>query len=100
MVREVWKRGQAPARYGNSCDRTLPVKEPPVHLPEYLSSTCAPSAPALPGNWTMKVPDAPAARDPSVCGSGDPEAEPSMAAPRVTPLTVFAPEFLTVIMTL
>jgi hypothetical protein len=77
--------------YGSFTDRTLAENEPPVYVPEYFSATLAPSAPTLPGKVTVKVPDAPAARVPRVCGNGVPVPEPSAAEVSVRPVTTPVP---------
>jgi hypothetical protein len=87
------------ADYGSVTERTLPPNVAPVHVPEYFSATPAPSAPALLVNETVKVADAPAERvpvPPSACGSGVPEAEPSVTEVKVKPFTVPVPVFFTV----
>ena len=88
--------------YGSVTERTLPENEPPVQVPEYFSATPAPFAPALPGTLTVKLFDAPGARvpvPPRSCGTGVPEAEPSVAEFRVMPFTVPAPLLVTVMVT-
>jgi hypothetical protein len=85
--------------YGRVTARTLPVKVPPVYVPVYFSATAAPSAPTLPGKFTVKVPDAPAAIVPTLCGNGDPEAEPSVAVTKVTLDAGLLPMFLMVMIT-
>jgi hypothetical protein len=86
--------------YGRVTARTLAAKVPPVYVPVYFSATAAPSAPTLPGKCTVRVPDAPAATVPRVCGNGDPEAEPSVTVAKVTldagPLPVFLMVMVTV----
>jgi hypothetical protein len=77
----------------------LAENEPPVTVPEYFSATTALSAPTLPGTVTVKTADAPEARVPNVCGSVEPGAEPSVAVFKVKPVTVPAPAFVTVIVT-
>jgi len=69
--------------YGRVTARTLPVKVPPVYVPVYFSAMRRRPADA-PRKFTVKVPDAPAAIVPTLCGNGDPEAEPSVAVTKVT----------------
>ena len=54
----------------------------------------------LPGNVTVKLPDLPGAIEARFCGSGVPDADPSIAALRVTLVTAEAPVFVTVIASL
>jgi hypothetical protein len=73
----------------------LPENVPPVYVPETLSATAAPSAPALPGTESVKVCVPPAAIVPPACGNGDPVAEPSVAEVRVTLVAGAPPVFVT-----
>jgi hypothetical protein len=87
-------------RYGNITDRRLAENVPPVYVPETLSATPAPSAPALPGTATVKVYVPPATIVPAACGNGDPVAEPSVAEVRVTLFAGEPPVFVTVMLKL
>ena len=85
-------------RYGSVTDRMFPENVPPEYVPEILSATPVPSKPALPGTETVKVCVSPAAMVPTVCGNGDPVAEPSVTEVSVTLVAGAPPVFVTVML--